>query len=253
MPLLPPRAFAEVFEPLRGKRIGYVRSLGNVGDHLIEWATIQLFAAFGVTWHVQDLEAPLAADELVFAGGGNMGDQYPTNVALREQALRFGVPLTILPQSFTSREDRPFKRVFVRERVSWRFCEKAYLAPDLALGLSYQTKTRPLFEEGVFLRRDKERTGRKRWFVPDPVRLAATPQEYLELAARHERIITDRLHFAISGLIVGRETTLLANAYHKNAAMHEAWLGALGCRFAASLSDARNGRHVLAPSQSRAA
>jgi exopolysaccharide biosynthesis predicted pyruvyltransferase EpsI len=63
-------------------------------------------------------------------------------------------------------------------------------------------------------------------------------EEYLELAARHSRIITDRLHFAISGLIVGREVALLGNSYHKNRSIYETWLKPLGCRFAASPSEA---------------
>jgi exopolysaccharide biosynthesis predicted pyruvyltransferase EpsI len=58
------------------------------------------------------------------------------------------------------------------------------------------------------------------------------PAAYLALAARHRRIITDRLHMAIAGLHAGRDVTLLANAYHKNRSMHETWLAALGCRFA---------------------
>jgi hypothetical protein len=39
MRLLPKHAFATVFEPLVGKRIGFVRPFGNVGDALIVMAT----------------------------------------------------------------------------------------------------------------------------------------------------------------------------------------------------------------------
>jgi exopolysaccharide biosynthesis predicted pyruvyltransferase EpsI len=39
---------------------------------------------------------------------------------------------------------------------------------------------------------------------------------------------------AIAGLHAGRDVTLLANGYHKNRSMHETWLAALGCRFAAT-------------------
>lgn len=35
MQLLPFSAFGKIFEPLRGRRIGYVRLPGNVGDRLI--------------------------------------------------------------------------------------------------------------------------------------------------------------------------------------------------------------------------
>jgi hypothetical protein len=49
MPLLPSKVFAPVSVRLRGKRIGYILSYGNVGDQLIEWATFQLFEAFADT------------------------------------------------------------------------------------------------------------------------------------------------------------------------------------------------------------
>lgn len=239
MPLLPLDAFAPVFEPLQGKRIGYVRSPGNVGDLLIQAAMFQLFAAFGIRWHLADVSKPPRADELVFAGGGNMGTLYPKQMARRKQALAWGLPLTILPQSFTSREDLSFKQVWIRERASRCYRQDALLAPDLALGLDYDCCTEPQAALGIFLRRDKEHLGPRPWFIRDPAKICATPFDYLELAARYERIITDRLHFAICGLIVGRDTTLLANSYHKNASMHETWLASLGCKFATNLQAAR--------------
>ena len=236
--LLPLDAFAHVFEPLQGKRIGFVRPRGNVGDSLIEWATRQLFEAFGIPWRRFDPDAqdPGEFDELAFGGGGNMGTRYIDNWNLRGRLLELGLPLTILPQSFTSAEDRPYQRVHVRERTSLGFCPTGILSPELALGLNPPPCPAPTRRVGVFLRRDSERVAGISLFRQDPVRLCQTPQEYLALAARYERIVTDRLHFAISGLIVGRDTTLIANNYHKNASMYETWLRDLGCRFA---SDAR--------------
>ena len=113
--LLGPEAFAHVCEPLVGKRVGYVRPVGNVGDHLIEMAMAQLFATYGIRWSLVDLDAGPrgieATDLLVFGGGGNMGTRYGGNHALRGEALATGLPVVILPQSFTSPEDRPFARV----------------------------------------------------------------------------------------------------------------------------------------------
>jgi exopolysaccharide biosynthesis predicted pyruvyltransferase EpsI len=232
--LLPLEAFAPVFEPLLGKRIGYVRPYGNVGDALIEWATGQLFDELGIDWRPCDPQSadPAEFDELVFGGGGNMGTRYRNNWELRGRALALGLPLTILPQSFTSPEERRYQRVYVRERASLAFCPEGILAPDLALGLAPPPCGPPTRGLGVFLRRDPERAAGLRWFSRDPARLCATPRQYLELAARYERIVTDRLHFAICGLLAGRQTTLLPNDYHKNASMFETWLQALGCRFA---------------------
>jgi exopolysaccharide biosynthesis predicted pyruvyltransferase EpsI len=227
--------------------VGYVRPVGNVGDHLIELAMAQLFATYGIRWSLVDLDAtdrgasPRSLDSLdmlVFGGGGNMGLRYQGNHDLRGRALATGLPLVILPQSFTSAEDRMFHRVYVRERSSLAYRPDGILAPDLALGLAWPEPPRPTRDLGIYLRRDQERSGRKPFFARDPIRLAATPADYLAFAARHRRIITDRLHFAVAGLHAGRDVTLVANDYHKNRSMHETWLGNLGCRFAASAADA---------------
>ena len=236
--LLGADAFTHVFGPLVGQRIGYVRSVGNVGDDLIELATAQLLDTFGIRWRLQAPTEPADVDYLLFSGGGNMGSRYANNHAIRSQALALGPPLIILPQSFTDREDRPFAKVFVRDRASLALRADGILAPDLALGLAWAPPPRPDRDLGILLRRDRERTGRRRLFTQDPVRICRTPADYLGLAARYRRIVTDRLHFAIAGLHAGRQVTLLANDYHKNRSMHETWLAHLGCRFAPTLKQA---------------
>lgn len=240
--LLGPDRFADVCTPLVGKRVGYVRPEGNVGDQLIELAMAQLFASYGIRWSLVSCLAGSRSldghDVLVFGGGGNMGTRYTGNYDLRSRALATGLPLVILPQSFTSPEDRPFHQVYVRERASLSLRPDGILAPDLALGLEWSTPARPSQELGVYLRRDQERGGRKPLLARDPVRLARTAAAYLAFAARFRRIITDRLHFAVAGLHAGRQVTLVANDYHKNRSMHETWLADLGCRFAASPAEA---------------
>lgn len=240
MPLLPMKMFAPVFEPLRGKMVGFIRPIGNVGDDLIAMATHQLFDNFAIRWREVTPHDCADCDELAFGGGGNMGSMYQNNWDLRTRCLETGLPVTILPQSFTTAEEREFHRVYVRERESQKLCPTGILAPDLALGLEYATKTRPRVELGVFLRRDRE-TAQGSWFRwrrKDPARMCDSAIEYLELAAQHSRIITDRLHFAICGLTVGRQVALLGNSYHKNRSIYETWLKPLGCRFATSPSEA---------------
>ena len=243
--LLPPTAFDSVCGPLVGRRVGYVRPEGNVGDRLIEAAMVHLFAEYGIRWRLVSPDVPGDTDGLdllAFGGGGNMGSRYAGNHALRTRALASGLPVVILPQSFTGPEDRPFARVFVRERASLVVRPDGLLAPDLALGLATVAFPRPERDLGIYLRRDQERGGRKPLFTRDPVRMFHDPFAYLAFAARHRRIVTDRLHFAIAGLHAGRDVTLVANDYHKNRSMHETWLAAFGCRFAASAAEARGRR-----------
>ena len=112
------------------------------------------------------------------------------------------------------------------------------VGPDLALGLNYATPTAAVRDLGVFIRSDQERIVRRPWLSRDPAKICRTPEQYLELAASYKHIVTDRLHFAISSLIVSRKTTLLPNSYHKNHSMYETWLQGLGCRFAESVEEA---------------
>lgn len=252
--LLGPVSFSIVCEPLVGKRVGYVRPAGNVGDHLIEVAMTQLFAEYGIRWRRWRPDVPGDADGLdllVFGGGGNMGTRYTGNHDLRGTALATGLPVIILPQSFTAAEERPYARVFVRERGSLALRPDGILMPDLALGLETPPCPPPVRQLGVFLRRDQERTGRKPLLARDPIRLHRDPLAYLAFAGRYRRIVTDRLHFAIAGLHAGREVTLLANDYHKNRSMHETWLADLGCRFADNAIEAVSRRAASAASSVR--
>lgn len=236
--LLGPDAFSHVMTPLVGRRVGYVRPVGHVGDAMIELAMAQLFAEFGVRWLTLDLDDPAEVDTVVFGGGGSMGRRSTQNHAIRTQALSLGLPVVILPQSFTDREDRPFASVFVREQASLGLRSDGTLAPDLSLGLAWSAAGPPTQDLGILMRRDHERTGRLLQLARDPVALCDTPAETLALAARYRRIITDRLHFAIAGLHAGRDVTLLPNNYHKNRSMHETWLSGLGCHFAESVEAA---------------
>ncbi|MEZ6066062.1 MAG: hypothetical protein R3B90_10215 [Planctomycetaceae bacterium] len=62
--------------------------------------------------------------------------------------------------------------------------------------------------------------------------------EYLRLAGRYAQIITDRLHFAVCGLLCSRRVILCPNAYHKNLGMWETWLHRLGCEWAETPDEA---------------
>jgi hypothetical protein len=205
---------------------------------MIEWATFQLFEIFQIDWRMIDPYDARQVDELVYAGGGSMGTLYQQNWEMRGAYLGLGVPITILPQSFTSPEPRPYETIYVREAASLDFEPRAQLAPDLALGLEYTAVSVRRRACGVFLRRDGERAVRRRWFTSDPAKRCRTPREYLELAAQFDHVITDRLHFAICALIVGRRVTLLPNSYHKNRSMYETWLAEFGCEFAQNVDEA---------------
>lgn len=244
MQLIPFSAFGKIFEPLRGRRIGYVRLHGNVGDELIEAAAFQMLRHFEIDFIVTTKPTPSAkVDEWLIAGGGSMGNYYENCQQQRRAALADGRPVSVLPQSFITPEPFSYKRVFVRERASLNIRPDALLAPDLALGLIIPwhwklflglNRQQPSIwtrGEGLWLRTDREGLFSESDSLGDPVEYCRTPLQYLRLAARYTHVITDRLHFAIAALICRRKTTLLPNSYHKNRSMYETSLRELGCEW----------------------
>jgi hypothetical protein len=243
MQLLPFSAFAGVFAPLRGRRVGYVRLPGNVGDSLIEAAAFQMMRHFGIDFVVTKPSSAPEIDEWLIAGGGNMGSFYQNCQAVRKEVLADGRPVSVLPQSFITPEPFAYTRVFVRELTSLTSRPDAVLAPDLALGFSVpwywkvmlglnnHRETKSTLGEGIWLRQDREALFSDARSLGDPAFSCGTPFGYLRLAARHSHVITDRMHFAIAALICGRKATLLPNNYHKNRSVFETSLRDLGCEW----------------------
>jgi exopolysaccharide biosynthesis predicted pyruvyltransferase EpsI len=255
---MPSAAFEKVFLPLRHMNIGFVVTHGNTGDHLLQEASRQLFQDFGIVYRsVNTRETPNAfvpevcewADEFVVCGGGNMGEKYRSPRKVREKIRSYHKPVTILPQTFTnSREDYPYKKVWVRERKSLEFREDAELAPDLALGYSLSMNIpEPCEEIGLFVRTDLEQTASYQLLsLGDPATMCTSLEEYFSLASRYQKICTNRLHFAIVGLILGREVVLLPNSYFKNRELWLAWLQELGCVYKERLSALETARCAAA-------
>ena len=235
--LVPLVAFDSVFGPIRGKKVVYQEVLGNVGDMLIYAATRQLFRHFDVTAiSLNDPDAE-SGECVVCCGGGNMGGEYLDCLELRKKAYQLaqarGLEVLILPQSCAGPEDLPDRcRVFVREEYSRKHCPRAELAPDLALAYSFDWQPpEAVHYRGVWLRQDSESLGYDLGSLGDPINGLNDPRDYINLAAEYENIVTDRLHFAIAGLIAGRRVTLLPNSYHKNRGVFKAWLKKLGCHW----------------------
>lgn len=236
--LLDPAAYAHVFGRWRGAKVREFWGPGNVGDLLIRRGAERLYATYGITICGKH-ERP---DAIFYGGGGNMGPLYLgprlTRLEARSTATALGVPLIVLPQSWTGSEKFEADQFFARENRSLECCPNAVLAPDLALAY---TPTIPLpdaqHDVGWFMRDDCERhqpaVARN---SGDPAALAETAEDYVRLAASHRVIHTDRLHFAIAAMIAGRKAHLYANSYFKNEAIYHLWLKGRGCVWGGELA-----------------
>lgn len=214
---------------------------GNVGDWMIDAACRQLLDHFRINYRELDCDtvsnhkAIPGIGHIAISGGGNLGRYYHKNFALRQAALEYGLPVTIFPQTFTDFNEsiQPYHKVHVRDIVSQRLHPSTILGPDLALGYRPQIdRIKPVHGKGVFLREDQEALfAGQADSNGDPVLMCETVNEYLELAGRYNEIVTDRLHFAIAGLLMNRTVILLPNTYYKNKSMFTTWLQFLGCRW----------------------
>jgi hypothetical protein len=232
-PLLPWSTWDEVFEPWAGKRAHLLYVGGNQGDLLIGAATRQLFQHHGI------VEVPIADAEVTFyPGGGSIAGRYP----FRDRDLAFhntSLPKVCLPQTW-ERPDAYAELadvIWVRDHTSTNHCARAKFAHDLALAYRSPVPQSTSTEVGVFFRNDAEAAGRPAGNMMDPCAdLPHSHLAYLLRARQFGTIHTNRLHFAIAGLLVGADVTLYPNDYHKNESVYEASLKALGCRWAAHYS-----------------
>jgi hypothetical protein len=72
----------------------------------------------------------------------------------------------------------------------------------------------------------------------DPVNQRNTPAGYVSLAAGFQHLETDRVSFAIAGLLAGSKVTLLPDAAGENLGVYESWLyGYDSCSWAEAPSE----------------
>jgi exopolysaccharide biosynthesis predicted pyruvyltransferase EpsI len=226
--LLPANLWNKIFSPYSGKKAHLLYVPGNPGDLLINAATRQLFKNYNIT------ESNIGeADVLMWPGGGNVGGQY--NFTESESIfLNFNKEKIILPQSIIKNTKllQSANRVWLRDDESLKIFPSGERAPDLAL--AYRSSIKPSDvknKNGVFFRNDYEKTVIPQNNFGDPAFMVENHYDYLQLANNFSFIKTNRLHFAVAGLIMRKEVTLVNNSYHKNYSAWQAELKNLGCKF----------------------
>jgi hypothetical protein len=255
LPLLPLDAFSGIAAVLGQKSIWFTVGPGNAGDTLINAGTHCLFRKIGT----RIVERSIRPDFLVWGGGGNIGTIWQGSYKRRQRefacAIAERIPIVVLPQSATdAAEPMPDNtHFFAREKHTQALYPNSALAPDLALAfdddLSEDVNYNPLFPMGVFLREDLESHGEidLQLSIGDPAKLGRTYRDYFRLISDYAEIATDRLHFAIAALIMGRKAVLLPNSYYKNTGVYDAWLRPLGCGWGTEAMRAMLNKHSYNP------
>lgn len=190
-------------------------------------------------------------DTVYIHGGGNFNELWGDGVGCFEVATRFFEgDIVVGPQSCQFERTDPRSlfvdvsnevHLFCRERYSYELMDEAvsdlphvtaHLSPDTALYYEREDLVRGSGTEEYTLlafRGDRESAGSR---DVDCGGDTATVEEdisvtrdslsaFVEAVARAERVHTDRLHVGVLATILGKPTTLYANAYHKNRGVYE--------------------------------
>ncbi len=254
-----------LFSTYADRAFVFVRPGGNAGDHLIYMGAEKIARQEGLTFSVIGYEEFLANSfdvdtALYLHGGGGYNPIWSGKpiVALERATLHKGVVIQG-PQTYWDDLDFLRERIgrvvqrascerlvmMAREETSYRLLRQAVpesvetiLDHDTALNLSDTDLARhPNLDYNFYaIREDKEAlpiAAREYTAVwGDPVEIAPGFDAWLSVHASASEIVTNRLHSAILGSIMGIPTTLCPNSYFKNRAVWEYSLRHRGVKWA---------------------
>lgn len=219
---------AEILSHVEGANdITFIRSYGNIGDHLIYAGTRQLLR--DVTYReisVLDLDRDSGGHTALLAGSGAWCGPYHQMPAFLRSAEQRFERVIVLPSSFDTslpsvRDAVTNSRAhfFARERKSLLhlngLCSPS-LAHDCAFFFDFEPYSRPGAGTLNAFRTDPEAAYRD---VPEDNTDLSNECESLDeliwTIARHELIRTDRAHVLIPALVLGKRVEYRESSYHK--------------------------------------
>jgi len=214
----------------------FVRSWGNIGDHLIYAGTRQLLAEIPYTEiSVRDVERAQGHTALLSGGGAwcqPFHEVLPAALPLIEERFE---RVIVLPSSFDVsvnlvRETLASTKalVFARERVSFdqiRDLCQADIALDCAFFFDFRPYHRSRRRGSGLLRAYRSDRESQQHFIPsDNNDISVTCEsldEWLWTIMRHETVETDRAHVMIAAALLGKCVEYQASSYHKIPAIAE--------------------------------
>ena len=269
-------ALREVFEDFSNREFIFVASGGNQGDLLIYNGAFKLADELGlnykrvlVPWEAESYDQ---SKVIYLHGGGGFApwwDYTPWLLrALRETNPKIHIiigPTTVdinrryLNHVLNMDDEMTF---FARERTTFNimrhYCDDVRLDHDTALHLNFGDdylrrlvgEIEPRNEyELLVLREDTEEPTylpseiRQRDFgiVCDPCRM----DDWARLHIHARRIVSNRLHSAIFGALLGKDTSIFAGGYHKNRSVWEYSLNDMGVKWVGSESSTRDSERCV--------
>ena len=246
----------ELFERNKSKQFIFVEPGGNHGDYLIYKGAEKLAGLAGIKFkpvkHDDFMVSSYLDDAVIYIhGGGGFVPWWGGSVIkeLKKAVDSHRGVIIVGPQTFST--DKLFLKrevvdnlgnnrskeifIFARDPISYSVLKECLpswvnleLDHDTALNLNSEDLETNSKSSGYTLysmREDPEKYAFKNkeylsiWV--DPVNYSKSFEEWVKIHAHAKKIITNRLHSAMAGTILGKETILLPNSYYKNRAIWE--------------------------------
>ena len=224
------------------KEIIYIPNPGNVGDHVIAYATMEIFDKIKLKYTVGDINGEYRNQILFYGGGGNFIGMYD-NCKNFVRKNYINNKIVVLPQTIKD-EDSIIRQlnnnviILCRERVSYsyvyrlsKYKSNIYLSKDLALYLDVD-KYKNIIGKGEcnLFRTDTEKTSIKMPYNNVDISLTLMDNKknikemaisMIEYISEYDTINTNRLHVAIVSSLLGKNVNFYKNSYYKNKAIYE--------------------------------
>ncbi len=241
------------------KEFTYIPNPGNVGDMLIACATMQLFEQNKIKYNIFKYDRPVS-EHIVYGGGGIWTQSYKNDWIRFVEMFKKAKRIIILPSSFNNCPelievlDERFV-VFCREEKSYNYLKSAdtkakiILEHDMAFHTivpqvpdKYRNRQKItsvmeyvmdiiLPNYAFLMRQDCESYGKYKTQLDVSALTGGcenTSKNWANFCSalmfhivdQAETIVTDRLHVAIAGLLLGKEVYMLDNTYGKLSAVY---------------------------------
>lgn len=201
---------------------------GNWGDGLIRYGTIEFFRHHEIPFRqVSDSRSP-ESQTLLYGGGGAWCRTFPTAKERVAEALSRYERIIVLPSTIdldVSGLDPGRVTIFSRDDQSSFRHEVHAVVPDLAFWIDVEPHPEGAGTLACLTKaKGRNRIGHQ---VPGSIDLSragdhlSPPEPFFAALRPCERIITDRLHVAIAGAMLGKRVDLLEGDYWKCRAVYE--------------------------------
>ncbi len=224
-------------EKYRGSSVDFFRFGGNYGDSVIWHGTMNLLSDLKISIVNVDIATEKKNEVLLIDGGGNFVDYYDDVRNFINEKHNQYKEIVFLPHTIFGDKQievlfklKKNTTIFCRERETAKFVDlfakncNVFLWHDCAFYNSFKQNEKGVGTLNAF-RSDCESILK---FKPESNidisynGYATKPlNEFLDAIINFEQINTDRLHVAITAVLLGKKVNLFPNSYFKNKAVFE--------------------------------